>query len=114
MQFFDDCRDVAQQINASVCVQQIFHATGLDVRHWRETALIRPPKGAVADTYLLKKIPWPTSLRFRLDDHRLAFLADEHFRAFEPIILWQPDRLRPTGDEEFGSIHVDTVSMLSA
>jgi len=73
--------------------------------------LIGPPKCAVADPYLFEKIPRPTPLRFRLDDHRLAFLSDEHFRAFEPISLRQSDRLRPTSDKEFGCVHVDTVPM---
>ena len=73
--------------------------------------MIGPPKCAVADSYLFEKIPRPTPLRFRLDDHRLAFLSDEHFRAFEPISLRQSDRLRPTSDKEFGCVHVDTVPM---
>ena len=82
-----------------------------EIRHWRKTALIGPPKCVVADPYLFEKIPRPTPLRFRLGDHCLAFLSDEHFRAFEPISLRQSDRVRPTSDQEFGCVHVDTVPM---
>src|SRR5437762_669364 len=74
-------------------------------------ALIRAPEGAVGDPNFLKEIPRPTPLRLRLDDDRLTFFSDKHFRSVEPIIFWQSNRLRPACGKQFGRIHVDTVSI---
>ena len=114
-QFFDNCRHVAQQINARVGIQQVFHANAIsEFGRWGKAALIQAPESAVGDPYLLKKIPRPTPFRFWLDDYCLAFLPNEHFRSIEPVVLWQSDGLRTSGRKQLGCVHVDTVSTLIA
>ena len=84
-----------------------------ELRRRRKAALIWAPESAIGDPNFLKKIPWPTPFRFRLDDYGLTLFSNGHFRSVEPVILWKSNGLRPAGGEQFRRIHVDTVSMIA-